>query len=308
MKPKTLISVVMPCYNAEKYLSSAIESILAQSLQDFELIIINDGSTDNSHQEILRHKDSRIKYVPFSRNIGNYPARNAGMAIAKGKYVCVMDADDIAYENRLQLQYDYLENNPRIGAIGGQGKTINSNGELKGNLTNPVLPFRQLQVLLLMNNFVAHPTLMMRTSLLRKYQLCYDESYFYASDFDFISRCCTLFPVQNIDQELIRYRHHSQQISSKHYGMQVDFADRIRLSQLEFHNFNLSDQEKRIYLLLMKRMQLSSTTELTEAMNLLNKLMEQNLRLKAFNRRFLFDFFEYVLAIAQEKMSAENVS
>ncbi len=307
MKPKTLISVIMPCYNAGEYVGGAIESILAQSLQDFELIIINDGSTDNSRQEILRYKDSRIKYIPFNENIGNYPARNAGMSIAEGKYVCVMDADDIAYENRLQLQYDYLESNPRTGAIGGQGKIINRNGELTGNLTNPVVPFRQLQVLLLMNNFVAHPTFMIRSSLLRKYQLRYDENYFYASDFDFISRCCTLFPVQNIDHELIQYRHHSQQISSKHYTMQVEYADRIRLSQLKYHNFDLSNEEKRIYLQLMKRMALS-TEKLTEGLNLLNKLMEQNLQLKAFNQKFLFGFFDYVLAIAQEKMIAENVS
>lgn len=122
MKPKSLISIIMPCYNAGRYVGAAIESILVQSFQDFELIVINDGSSDNSHQEILKYTDSRIRYTLLEKPPGNYPARNAGIAMARGKYICVMDADDIAFKDRLQVQYNYLKCHHRIGAIGGRGK------------------------------------------------------------------------------------------------------------------------------------------------------------------------------------------
>jgi glycosyltransferase involved in cell wall biosynthesis len=89
-KYKTRISVIMPCYNAQKYISIAIGSILNQTFSDFELIIINDGSTDNTHLEIKRFIDKRIKYIQFPKNKGNYYARNVGMKRAIGKYISVM--------------------------------------------------------------------------------------------------------------------------------------------------------------------------------------------------------------------------
>jgi glycosyltransferase involved in cell wall biosynthesis len=302
MKPKVLISVIMPCYNCERYVGAAIESILTQSFQDFELIIINDGSTDNSHDEIIKRRNDRIRYIPLEKNVGNYPARNAGIMQAKGKYISVMDADDIAYKERLEIQYNYLEQHPKVGAIGGQGQFMNASGELSGKMTNPVVPYKQLRTFLLMNNFIAHPTLMVRSSFLHRYNLFYNENYRYASDFEFISRCSALFPVMNIDQELIKYRLHQEQISSKHFAMQVQYADLIRLNQLKSNNFQITAGEEEIYLRLMKKVKLNSSDDLVMGMSLLNNLLYQNRKLKVYNNKFLFGVFDYVLHIAQEKL------
>jgi len=106
------ISVVMPVYNCEQYVSMAIESILKQSFTDFEFIIIDDGSSDSSSEIIQQFKDPRINYLRNIVNRGNYQARNHGMEIAAGKYVCVMDADDISEHERLEVQFQFLESIP----------------------------------------------------------------------------------------------------------------------------------------------------------------------------------------------------
>lgn len=96
------ISIIMPVYNEEKYLREAIDSILCQTADNFEFIIIDDASTDNSLSIIQSYADKRIVLIRNEQNIGNYPSRNKGMEVAVGKYICVMDADDIAYPQRLE--------------------------------------------------------------------------------------------------------------------------------------------------------------------------------------------------------------
>ena len=103
------ISVIMPVFNEEKYLHEAIDSILHQTFDRFEFIIIDDASTDNSLAIIQSYADERIVLICNEYNVGNYPSRNKGLEIAVGKYICVMDADDVAYPQRLELQYQYLE-------------------------------------------------------------------------------------------------------------------------------------------------------------------------------------------------------
>ena len=116
-----LVSVIMPVYNGEKYLKEAIFSILNQTYQNFELIIIDDGSTDNSIKIIneLKSKFSKIIYSPNKKNIGVSATRNRGMKLAKGKYIAFMDADDISPLYRFEKQVEFMENNSDYGLVGG---------------------------------------------------------------------------------------------------------------------------------------------------------------------------------------------
>src|SRR5690554_1848303 len=107
IKPE--VSVVMPVYNRQEYVSDAISSILNQSFADFEFIIVDDGSTDNSYNLISTFKDSRIKPIKLKENKGNYFARNLGMKRAVGKYICIIDSDDISLPDRIQIQHDFME-------------------------------------------------------------------------------------------------------------------------------------------------------------------------------------------------------
>ncbi|MBI9064269.1 MAG: glycosyltransferase family 2 protein [Marinilabiliaceae bacterium] len=116
--PLPAVSVVMPVYNGAEFLEESIQSILEQTFDDFELIIINDGSTDHSASVINSFKDKRIVTRHYKINQGNYKTRNIGMSMAKGKYICVMDSDDIAYPHRIQTQFDFMEKENSVGVCG----------------------------------------------------------------------------------------------------------------------------------------------------------------------------------------------
>ena len=118
MKSKRNISICIPMYNASLYIKNCIDSILAQSFQDFELLIVDDGSTDNSCEIVNSVRDNRIRLI---RNQHDYVGSlNMLLDEAKGKYIARMDADDVMYPNRLSIQYEYMENHPDIDVIGGR--------------------------------------------------------------------------------------------------------------------------------------------------------------------------------------------
>lgn len=108
-KKKPAISVLMPVYNSEKYLNEAIESILNQTFVDFEFIIINDASNDNSENIIESYQDSRIKYFKNEKNLGVAKTLNKGLKLAQGKYIARMDSDDISLPERLYKQFKFME-------------------------------------------------------------------------------------------------------------------------------------------------------------------------------------------------------
>ncbi len=133
------VSVVMPVYNGEKYLAEAIESILGQTFDDFELIIVDDCSTDGS-AEIAREyaeRDSRIKIVQRETNGGSADARNSGIAIATGEYIAAMDADDVSLPERLERQVCYLRLNSDIGGVGTQGRVVETDLTVHSDFTVP---------------------------------------------------------------------------------------------------------------------------------------------------------------------------
>ena len=123
------ISVIMAVYNSEKFLNESINSILNQTFKDFEFIIINDCSTDNSLKIIKEFikKDNRIKLINNERNLGAAGTRNEGLKIAKGKYIAILDSDDISYTQRFVIQYNYLEDNPHITQLHGDYLLIHKN-------------------------------------------------------------------------------------------------------------------------------------------------------------------------------------
>lgn len=225
------ISVIMPVFNEEKYLHEAIDSILHQTFDRFEFIIIDDASTDNSLAIIQSYADERIVLICNEQNIGNYPSRNKGLEIAVGKYICVMDADDVAYSQRLELQYQYLEACPDLWIL-GTGLDFSILG-MKWTLPSS---HEQLMIGLLQDNVSLHSSLMIRTDVMRKYG-GYDEKYVYSSDYDLMSRFSLAGKVENLPEVLMMYRWHASQISQLHRDEQKAFAYDIRRKyQIEFIN------------------------------------------------------------------------
>jgi len=122
-----LVSVIMPVYNGEKYLAAAIDSILNQTFTDFELVIVDDGSTDGSAEIVGKYKkcDGRIRFLQLERNTGQASAQNAGLAVATGSFINFTDCDDISLPQRLEKQLAFLGSHPHIGSVGARAKVYN---------------------------------------------------------------------------------------------------------------------------------------------------------------------------------------
>jgi glycosyltransferase involved in cell wall biosynthesis len=131
-----LVSIVIPVYNGEKYLADSLDSVLCQTYQNWELIIINDGSTDSTEQLILNYQDKRIKYLRNDDNKGIIFSLNRGLRESKGVYIARLDADDIALPFRIEKQVEFLSENPDYVMCGSYFQTIDS----KGNLLKAILP------------------------------------------------------------------------------------------------------------------------------------------------------------------------
>jgi glycosyltransferase involved in cell wall biosynthesis len=286
IKYKLPISVVMPCFNGENYITMAIESILNQSFGHFELIIINDGSTDRTHSEIMKFSDNRIKYIQNDENKGNYSSRNLGISQSFGKYICMMDADDIAYDDRLQVQYEYMEEQPGIGAVGSLSHVIDEKSKIVGHIERP-LTFLNLKVKLLID--LTQSTLMMRSCLVKE-NLLYDDSFKYAGDYDFVVRFSKKHKIVNLNQYLVQYRLHPDQISSKKYDEQMEFADKVRMDQLKEFDVDICEEERFLHLKLVHSQYLS-IEELLNAEVWLNKLLTKNSTLKIYNQELLYQLF-----------------
>lgn len=178
------VSVLMPTYNAERYLKEAIESILTQTFADFELIIINDGSTDSTEQIIHSFGDPRIRYIKNIKNIGLSPTLNIGLKEATGTYIARMDADDISYPTRLEKQVDFLNKNPDYGIVGCMYIVMDQKRvpyEAGG------LDFRheaEIKLCLFGSNVFVHGETMFRSSIIIKDELRYNSAYNPCEDYD----------------------------------------------------------------------------------------------------------------------------
>jgi glycosyltransferase involved in cell wall biosynthesis len=208
MKPK--ISVLMPVFNNEKTISEAIESILNQTFGDFELIIINDGSTDKSDELIKMHEDKRIVYSSFQDNLGLVPRLNFGLNKAKGEFIARMDGDDIADANRLQKQLQIMTLNKEIGVC---GTFIKYFGEYNG-YWHPPVSHDEISANLILGSTICHPTVMIRQSVLEKNKIFYEDVYNRAEDYHLWWKLSKVTILCNLDIELLHYRVSSNQVST----------------------------------------------------------------------------------------------
>lgn len=293
---KVQVSVIMPCYNAEKYLVEAIDSILSQSLVNFELIIIDDGSTDNTAKLIKGFSDNRIQYVSFDLNRGSYVARNKGLELAQGKYIVMADSDDISHPDRLRVQYDYLESNPFVVAIGTRRELINSEGK-SNYVTEEPLESDEIKIAYLRDNCLSLSTLMFRQYLLRKgYR--YDESVRYCGDFDFMRRVINSHKVANLMSPLVKYRIHPSQTSSINKIQCIKSANFTRIKQLEEWNLDFSEVESQIHIKLLFGIYLDDK-EFKLAEDWLNRLIEHNEKTKRYQQDYFNIFCQRLADLAE---------
>ena len=263
------VTVLMSVYNSENYLREAIESILTQTFTDFEFIIINDFSTDNSMKIIGSYQDSRIRLVHNNKNLGLAASLNRGIDLANGEYIARMDSDDISLPTRLAKQVVFMDKNPNVGICGTWYKMFGeSSGIVVRCSTDPAI----LKSGSLFNSMIGHSSVMMRKELLKKYNLYYDPSYKKAQDYELWSRASKKFDFANIGEILLLYRVHKSQMTQCSFDEQVQLADKVRLSLLKDLGIYPTEEEFSIHQILSSSIRMFlQTYRYNKVRNLLEK-------------------------------------
>lgn len=302
MKPK--ITVFMAAYNAAQYISESIQSILSQSFKDFELLIVNDGSTDHTIEVIREFPDPRIRLIHNSINRGLVYTRNVALKEAKGEYIAVLDSDDIAMPERLENQYNFFIENPDFALCGGHGIVINSQGEKinDNRLYVPIVPEIIKMKLLFLNTFV-NSTVMYKASVLR--ELNGYREFAPAEDYEFFIRIASKYPVANLDQVLVKYRDHQNNTSLKHEtAARLNVAEIKRL-QLNSMGILSGDKITETFYSLLKW---DFRHNFTDYLSLLSQLRTANRAIKIYPvasfEKFLFDYWFLLIMTKKAKMNA----
>jgi len=238
-----LISVILPVYNGEKYLKESIESILNQTFFDFEFIIINDGSIDNSMEIIKSFTDKRIKVFENKQNRGLVYSLNKSLDKAKGKYIVRQDQDDISLPNRFFAQYKFMEKNPHVGVCGTYMKSIGDNN----NIFKLPIIYDQIKVNLLFGCVINHPTVMIRQSLIKEYKIKYDQAYPHAEDYDLWSKLVNKTIITNLPKVFLLYRNHEGNTCKIFSEKQLESANKVRLRQLKNLSNDLNAEEVELH-------------------------------------------------------------
>lgn len=288
---RPFISVLMPVFNAADFLKDAIESILEQSFGHFELLIIDDGSTDASLEIARQFNDTRIRVISLDENGGIISALNLGLREAKGKYLARMDADDIAFLNRFEKQIDFLENNPDVGCLGTSFQWLHEPYEKSWV---QYYDSENIKISLLFGCSICHPTVMFRMDEIRRHDLIYPHKYLHAEDYAFWVLLSQHMKIANLTEPLLYYRRHDKQISKAKSTAQCQSIDSIQIEQLKrlgLSSISVADLMKHhvldgafIPFLSMEKVLRTWTNKLSEANMSTQFISDKLLRMQVNNR------------------------
>lgn len=238
---RTTISVIIPTYNAAKYLNASIQSVLSQTFKDFELLIIDDGSTDNTKEIISAYDDSRLKYF-YQSNHGKSYSRNKGIFESTGEFICFLDADDFYYENKLRYLFEFLNDNPQVGCAAGATRRISENGRTIFRKTyndNRLITVENL----LFGNPITICSTLIRTKYVKKIE-GFDTELKRGEDWDFHYRLalsgCAIIVKNNI---VCAYRYRQNAVDKTN---EIYCRNMIEVSKKMFGNKALPDKLKEL--------------------------------------------------------------
>ncbi|PZV76706.1 glycosyl transferase family 2 [Algoriphagus aquaeductus] len=234
----SLVSILVPVFNAEMFVKDSIQSILTQSFKNFELILVDDASSDHSASILKSVSDPRILFFQHETNRGIGEALNSGLAMAKGKYVLRMDADDIAYTDRIARQVDFMENNPHIGVSGTLAEFFDRtpfNKAVKNEFLKPSL---------LLDCPFVHPTVIIRKDVLDHSGLQFSG---YLEDYQLWIKLSEKTEFGLLPEVLLKYRRSESQFTAQNFEKRISEANLLRISFAEIWlRRSLSCFEKRI--------------------------------------------------------------
>lgn len=267
-----MISIALPVYNGEKYIAECLDSLLAQTYEDFEIILIDDCSTDDTAQIVAGYDDTRIRYYKNEKNLGIVHTLNKAFGLCRGEYIARMDADDIAMPQRLEKQLELMERNPELGIVSVWFQMF---GDVDCSVHYAVEP-KEIACRLLFSLQLLHPGWLMRRRLVDE-GLAYREEYRYAEDWDFLVRAARTVGLGNVPRELMRYRINPGQLSNVYNAPQQAAANRVARDQLEYLGMELTDEQFALYRRAFgRREELLSGQEMDKLLQILRTMEQAN--------------------------------
>jgi len=268
------ISVLMSVHNGEPYLPSSVESILRQTLADWELVIIDDASTDNTGSILAEYaqQDTRIVWLTNPMNLGLAESLNIGLKVARGEYIARQDADDISLPSRFEEQVAFMDAHPEIGIA---GTWVEIMGDKQGIWSHPINS-EEIRCALLFYNPVTHSSVMIRREPFVAAGLGYDRRFVNAEDYALWVRASRHLALGTIPKVLLRYRVHSEQVSRKFEQSQQHTVAEIQLGQLRDLNIDATPDELALHRQIGQRMYLPTRSFILQSEKWLYKLYLAN--------------------------------
>ena len=281
-----VVTVLMPAYNCAPFIKESVSAILNQSFKSFEFLIINDGSTDSTKENILSYQDPRIRYYENEKNIGLIDTLNKGIGLSWGKYILRTDADDIAMPRMIADLVSFMETNKDYIVCGGFMKVLH-NGKL---MTYPTKD-SALKVYTLNHCPFSHSTVIFRKSVLDDHQLLYSKAFLDGEDHGLWSEMLPYGKFYNLNKPTLLYRESESQITSnKEYANNYKLArKRIFLLQASLY-FDLDKDSGDLYSKLIAGDNIDSLEELQAVGKVLVRIRNKNLKNKLFDNRELSNF------------------
>jgi len=241
-----LVSVLIPVYNGQEYIAQAVESILRQSLSNLELILINDGSTDDTQAILDRYQkqDARVRLYT-QENQGIVPTLNRGIELARGRFLARLDADDYCFTNRLERQVAVLERDSDVVMVGSAFYLLSAD-QRSTRIVYPPASDTEIHCALLLDNPFAQSSVTMRLSTLREHHIRYDPNFPLSEDYDLWSRLLSYGKGMNLIEPLVVRRMHSSQVSEANRQACIENAVLIAQRNLRGLGFDLNLDSVRV--------------------------------------------------------------
>lgn len=282
------VSVIIPVYNSEKFVKEAVLSILNQTYQDFEIIVIDDASQDASIREIQELPQDKITILHNEVNKGISYSRNRGLEASHGEYIALLDHDDIAVLDRLECEVNYLDIHKEISVVGGHHRHIDEVGRDLDKQWSVYLNPNYLKAYLLLDNGVVNGSAMFRKAFVMEHEIRYRENMCGAEDYMFWVECSLHGEIKNLDKVLLFWRRLPTQetvnMMSNHLEDRNEALGRVRKAALEGTGFRLSEDEFNfINRIFEEECQVKSEGEIKKLYFLLKKIANQAVKMKLSN-------------------------
>ena len=234
------VTVFIPVYNRELYVGEAIESIVAQTFADFEILLVDDGSTDHSVEKIRSFSDPRIRLVCNEGNLGIPKTRNKGVELARGQYMAMLDSDDRAYPERLEKQVAFLDAHPEYAQVGSWCRMMDAQGHVLDKIKRQPAAPDDIHAQFLFRCAMSNRSIMARTALLKEYG--YRNDFPRCQDYELHVRLAKQYKLGNIPECLVYGRIHPEQITGQTQGLGDAKKQEIISGQL--HELGVTFSEK----------------------------------------------------------------